>query len=58
MYKGLYTYPWDLADEKLDAVLERARGVGINTITLAASYHAGKFVRPHGASGKVYVIQD
>ena len=31
---------------------------GINTITLAASYHAGKFLRPHGVSGKVYFPTD
>ncbi|MEM7021643.1 MAG: hypothetical protein AAF637_03525 [Pseudomonadota bacterium] len=58
MYKGIYTYLWDLADEGLDTVLERVRPAGINTITLAASYHAGKFVRPHGGSGKVYFPVD
>ena len=58
MYKALYTYAWDLADEGLDTVLERVRPTGINTITLAASYHAGKFLRPHGRSGKVYFPED
>jgi hypothetical protein len=58
MYKSLYCYPWDLADEGLEAVLERLRPTGINTITLAASYHAGKFLRPHGNSGKVYFPKD
>jgi hypothetical protein len=58
MYKALYTYPWDLADEGLDTVLGRVRPLGINTITLAASYHAGKFVRPHGSAGKVYFPED
>jgi hypothetical protein len=58
MYKAIYTYPWDLADEGLETVLDRVRPLGINTITLAASYHAGKFVRPHGRSGKVYFPKD
>jgi hypothetical protein len=58
MYKGLYTYAWDLADEGLEVALGRIRPTGINTITLAASYHAGKFLRPHGASGKVYFPTD
>jgi len=58
MYKGLYAYAWDLADEGLDAALERIRPTGVNTITLAASYHAGKFLRPHGRSGKVYFPKD
>jgi hypothetical protein len=57
-YKGLYAYAWDLADEGLDTVLGRVRLTGLNTITLAASYHAGKFVRPHGVSGKVYFPTD
>ena len=39
-------------------MLERVRRAGINTITLAASYHAGKFVRPHGRTGKVYFPKD
>ena len=58
MYKGFYVYPWDLADEGLDTVLGRLRPIGINTITLAASYHAGKFLRPHGQSGKVFFPTD
>ena len=31
---------------------------GANTVALATSYHAGKFIRPHGRSGKVYFPQD
>ena len=58
IYKGLYTYAWDLADEGLEAALGRIRPTGINAITLAASYHAGKFLRPHGRSGKVYFPTD
>jgi len=57
-YRGLYTYAWDLADEGLETALGRIRPTGINTITLAASYHAGKFLRPHGVGGKVYFPKD
>src|SRR5919199_3546646 len=57
-YRGLYTYAWDLADEGFAAVAERARAAGLTTITLAAAYHAGKFLRPHGVSGKVYFPED
>ncbi len=57
-YRALYTYAWDLADEGLEVALGRIRPTGINTITLAASYHAGKFVRPHGVGGKVYFPAD
>ncbi len=58
MYKAIYAYPWDLADEGVDTVLDRLRPTGINTITLAASYHAGKFVRPHAPAGKVRFLDD
>jgi len=58
MYRGLYVYAWDLADEGLDEVLPRVRDAGLNTLTLAASYHAGKFLRPHGRSGKVFFPRD
>ncbi|MDF2782214.1 MAG: hypothetical protein K0S96_2018, partial [Geminicoccaceae bacterium] len=53
-----YVYAWDLADEGLETVLGRIRPTGINTLTLAASYHAGKFLRPHGVGGKVYFPAD
>ena len=46
MYRGLYAYAWDFIDEGLTTALDRIRSTGINTITLAASYHAGKFLRP------------
>ena len=57
-YRGLYTYAWDLADEGVAEVAARARDAGANTLTLAAAYHAGKFIRPHGVSGKVYFPED
>lgn len=58
MYKGVYAYAWDLVDEGFDTALGRMRECGINTVTLAASYHAGKFLRPHAPNGKVYFPQD
>ena len=35
MYKALYAYAWDLADEGLEVALGRIRPTGINTLTLA-----------------------
>jgi hypothetical protein len=54
----MYSYAWDLAEEGLDLALGRMRDAGINTVTLAASYHAGKFLRPHGPGGKIYFPED
>ena len=58
MYKGIYVYPWDLAGERLDVALGRIREAGLNTITLAASCHAGAFLRPHGRTGEVELAAD
>ncbi len=57
-YRAIYAYPWDVEEIGADAVAERFRGLGLDTITLAASYHAGKFLRPHGKHGKVYFPED
>jgi hypothetical protein len=58
MYKGMYTYAWDLNEEGAENVLARYREAGINTVTLAASYHAGKFLRPHARKRRVYFPED
>src|SRR3712207_2142125 len=57
-YRGLYAYAWDLVDEGLTEMAARVRDAGLNTVTLAAAYHAGKFLRPHGPKGKVYFPED
>jgi hypothetical protein len=57
-YRAIYVYPWDLADEGLSNVLERVTALGLDTVTIAGSYHAGKFLRPHGSTGKVYFPED
>ena len=57
-YRAMYTYTWDLAERELGAVADEILGLGLNTITLATSYHAGKFLRPRGKTGKVYFPED
>ena len=57
-YRALYAYAWDLAERPLAAVTGEIRHIGLDTITFAASYHAGKFLRPHGVNGKVYFPED
>jgi hypothetical protein len=57
-YRGVYTYAWDLIDEGFATVAGSIRDLGCNTVTLAASYHAGKFMRPHGEEGRVYFPED
>ncbi len=57
-YKAIYTYAWDLAEAGVPQAIEQFRSLGLDTVTIAGSYHAGKFLRPHGKSGKVYFPQD
>jgi len=57
-YRAIYTYAWDIAEEGVDAVVAQLLDLGLDTVTFAGSYHAGKFLRPHGRSGKVYFPQD
>ena len=57
-YKAIYTYAWDLAETGVEAAASEFRGLGLDTVTIAGSYHAGKFMRPHGKTGKVYFPDD
>lgn len=57
-YRAIYAYPWDLADEGVGEVIAEVQTLGLDTITVAGSYHAGKFLRPHGRSGRVYFPED
>ena len=52
------TYAWDIAEHGVPAISAELGARGINTITLASSYHAGKFIRPRGRAGKVYFPED
>lgn len=57
-YKAIYTYPWDLAEAGIPEAVGRFHALGLDTVTVAGSYHAGKFLRPHGKAGKVYFPED
>ena len=57
-YKAIYTYAWDLAETGVGAAAAEFRSLGLDTVTIAGSYHAGKFLRPHGRAGKVVFPED
>ena len=57
-YKAIYTYAWDLAETGVAAAADEFRNLGLDTVTMAGSYHAGKFMRPHGKAGKVLFPED
>jgi hypothetical protein len=56
-YRAIYTYAWDLAEAGVSEAAARFAALGLDTVTIAGSYHAGKFLRPHG-KGKVYFPED
>jgi hypothetical protein len=49
-YRSLYTYPWDIRDQGVNIFVADALNLGVTEITLATSYHAGKFIRPQSSS--------
>jgi hypothetical protein len=57
-YRAIYCYAWDLAEDGVKSTVDQFRKLGLDTVTIAGSYHAGKFLRPHGKEGKVYFPED
>jgi hypothetical protein len=57
-YRGLYAYAWDLFEAGVTESIDRFVRLGLNTVTIAGSYHAGKFLRPHGLNGKIHFPED
>lgn len=57
-YQAIYAYAWDLAETGVSEAAVQFRALGLDTVTMAGSYHAGKFLRPHGKTGKIYFPED
>ncbi|MCB1502123.1 MAG: hypothetical protein KDK07_20450 [Bauldia sp.] len=57
-YRAIYAYAWDIAERGAQNVIDEVKGLGLNTISVAGAYHAGKFLRPRGTGGKVYFPED
>lgn len=58
MPTSLYCYAWDLAGAAGKARLDRVAELGLDGLSLATAYHAGKFLRPGAPDGKVYFPED
>src|SRR3546814_19695756 len=58
MKRRMFVYPWDVCDEGARRVGERLLAAGISSVAVATSYHAGKFLRPHAPSRKVWYPED
>ena len=55
---SVWAYPWDLHDIGLDTALERLAAQGVGTVSLATSYHAGRFLQPGNPKRRIWFPQD
>jgi hypothetical protein len=59
MHLSMWTYPWDVQDLGFDAVVaDLKQRANVNTVSLATSYHAGRFLQPRSPKRKTYFPQD
>jgi hypothetical protein len=58
MSSTLYCYAWDLSGDAGRANLETICSLGIDGISVATSYHAGRFLRPRAGDSKVMFPED
>ncbi|RXT19764.1 hypothetical protein B5P46_26085 [Rhizobium leguminosarum] len=59
MHLSMWTYPWDIQDQGLAALAADLRDrAGLTTVSLAASYHAGRFLQPRSPQQKAYFPED
>lgn len=56
---SMWTYPWDIQDIGYETVeRELMQRAGLDTISLATSYHAGRFLQPRSPLRKAYFPED
>ena len=53
-WKSIYTHSWDFCEHGIDTSIKEFRDLGLNTVTIAGSYHAGKFLRPRSSSPVIF----
>ena len=59
MHLSMWTYPWDIQDQGIErSVADLSARAGLNTVSLATSYHAGRFLQPRSPSQKAYFPED
>jgi hypothetical protein len=58
MHATIWLYLWDFFDEGIPHVLDNIQNAGLNSVSVATSYHAGRFILPHNPARKVYFPED
>ena len=54
MQTSIWAYPWDLLDEGVEAALDKIAGMGMDAVSISASYHSGKFMSPRNPKHRIY----
>jgi hypothetical protein len=55
---SIWIHPTDVAAEGADAVVAAVKEMGLGAISLAATYHAGRFLLPHDPKSSVKLLED
>lgn len=56
---AMWTYPWDVLDVGLDALVHDLKDrAGLDGINIASAYHAGRFFQPRSPLRKAYFPED
>lgn len=55
---SFYAYAWDIVNDQSQALLDSMAGAGVSGISLAFSYHAGKFISPLHSTQRVIFPED
>lgn len=59
MHLSMWTYPWDVQDQGVAGMVADLRGrAGLDMVSLATSYHAGRFLQPRSQKHKAYFPED
>jgi hypothetical protein len=59
MHLSMWTYPWDIQDQGLGVFAAELTGrAGLTRVSLATSYHAGRFLQPRSPQQKAYFPED
>jgi hypothetical protein len=59
MHRSMWTYAWDVLDLGYDALAaDLSERAGLNCVSLATSYHAGRFLQARSPNRKAYFPED
>ena len=55
---SVYAYPWNFSARNVQRRVDEILSLGVQGISLAVSYHAGKFIHPRSSNRRVYFPED